>query len=155
MRHFGLQAEPRRERLVAQARGRVLDLAAEPKWMTNSGLAPHSFDTIISVLQLCGVADVYSALLRIDELLADNGRLLVLEHVRAMGAHGRLQDAAAPLWRRVTGGCRANRDIIGLLRANGFAVTDCDRFDVNGATPLVRPAVSVVAIRRVRAKVSG
>jgi hypothetical protein len=118
--------------------------------MTRADLAPHSFDTVVSVFQLCGMRDVFSGLLRLNELLADNGRLLALEHVRATGARGRLQDAATPLWRRATGGCRPNRDVVGLLRANGFAVTDCDRFNLDGAPPFVRPAVSVVAIRRVR-----
>jgi hypothetical protein len=153
VRHPGLHADIRRERLLAQARGRVLDLGAEKRWMTRADLAPRSFDTIVSVFQLCGANDVFSTLLRINELLADDGRLLALEHVRATGARGRLQDALAPVWRRATGGCRANRDTIDLLRSNGFAVIDCDRFDIHGATPLVRPAVSVVAIRRVRNEV--
>lgn len=122
--------------------------------MTRPDLPAGAFDTVVSVFQLCGVPDIHGALLRIDELLAERGRLLVLEHVRATGRRGRVQDALATPWRRVTGGCRPNRDVIGLLRANGFAVTDCDRFEIRGATPLVRHAVSAVAIRRVRAKVS-
>lgn len=122
--------------------------------MTRSDLPLRSFDTVVSIFQLCGAADVFSSMLRINELLADDGRLLVLEHVRATGARGRLQDLCAPAWRRLTGGCRPNRDIIDLLRSNGFAVTDCDRFELRGATPLVRHAVSAVAIRRVRAEVN-
>jgi hypothetical protein len=153
VRHPGLQADVRRERLVAQARGRILDLDEEPRWMTRTDLPLHSFDTVVSVFQLCGVDDVFSALLRIGELLADGGRLLALEHVRATGALGLTQDAMAPVWRRATGGCRVNRDVVDLLRVNGFAVTDCDRFELHGATPLIRPAVSVVAIRRIRNEV--
>jgi hypothetical protein len=148
-----LHADIRRERLLAQARGRVLDLGAERGWMTRADLELHSYDTVVSLFQLCGATDVFSTLLRVKELLAPNGRLLLLEHVRSTGATGRVQDALAPAWRRVTGGCRPNRDIIGLLRSNGFAVTDCDRFEVHGATPLVRHAVSAVAIRRVRNEV--
>lgn len=131
----------------------MLDIGEDPKWMTRGDLQMHSFDTIVSVFQLCGANDVFSTLLRVNELLADDGRLLVLEHVRSTGRRGRFQDALAPVWRRVTGGCRANRDVVGLLRANGFAVTDCDRFEIRGATPLVRHAVSAVAIRRVRNEV--
>ena len=153
MKHPGLHADVRRERLLAQARGRVLDIGEERQWMTRSDLPLRSYDTVVSVFQLCGAKDIFSTLLRINELLADNGRLLVLEHVRAMSGRGRLQDALAPLWRRLTGGCHPNRDVIDLLRANGFAVTDCDRFVIRGATPLVRHAVSAVAIRRVRNEV--
>ncbi|MEY2426492.1 MAG: hypothetical protein QOI61_2064, partial [Actinomycetota bacterium] len=127
----------------------------EPGWMTRSDLAPHSFDTIVCTFVLCSVADVHGALLRIGELLAADGQLLVLEHVRATGLRGRVQDTAAPVWRRVAGGCRVNQDAIDELRRNGFAVTDCDRFTVNGATPLLRPAVSAVAIRRIRGEGAG
>jgi hypothetical protein len=149
MRHARLQTDLRRERLLARARGNVLNLAEEPRWMTNADLPLHSFDTVVSVFQLCGVSDVYSACLRIAELLKPEGQLLVLEHVRSTGWRGRVQDAAAAFGR-----CRANRDVVGLLRQNGFAVADCDRFVVDGATPLVRHAVSAVAIRKVRNEVA-
>lgn len=168
MKHPTLSVDDRRQRLIAQARGRVLDISAEvgenrrfyrnpddvvsikTSQLATWPLALHSFDTIVCTVVLCSVDDVHGTLLRIGELLADDGQLLVLEHVRATGWRGRLQDAAVPVWRRVAGGCRANRDTIDALRRNGFAVTDCDRFTVHGATPLLRPAVSAVAIRRVR-----
>jgi hypothetical protein len=149
MRHARLQADVRRERLVARARGSVLDLAGTPRWMTDTALPVHSFDTVVSVFQLCGVRDVYSSCLRIAELLAPDGQLLALEHVRSTGWRGRAQDAAARVSR-----CRPNRDIVGLLRQHGFAVTDCERFVLEGATPLVRHAVSAVAIRKVRNEVA-
>jgi SAM-dependent methyltransferase len=154
VKHAGFDVAVRRERLVAQARGRVLDLAGEPRWMTRTDLPLHSFDTIVCVFELCSVDDVYSALLRIAELLAPDGQLLVLEHTRTTGWRGRVQDTAAPVWRRVAGRCRPNRDIIGLLRENNFAVTDCDRFEVDGAPALLRRAVSVVAIRKIRNEVA-
>lgn len=118
--------------------------------MTRTDLPLHSYDTVISIFQLCSVADVFSTLLRIKELLTERGQLLLLEHVRATGWRGRVQDAAAPVWRRVTGGCRPDRDVVDLLRQNGFAVIDCDRFEVRGASPVIGPAVSAVAIRRIR-----
>ncbi|MEY2426807.1 MAG: hypothetical protein QOI61_2379, partial [Actinomycetota bacterium] len=70
VKHPGLHADVRRERLLAKARGRILDIATEPGWMTRSDLAPHSFDTIVCTFVLCSVADVHGALLRIGELLA-------------------------------------------------------------------------------------
>ena len=148
-----MHAELRRDRLVARARGRTLDLAAEPGWMTNPALPLHAFETVVSTFQLCRVDDVYSALLRVAELLAPDGQFLVLEHVRSTGWRGRVQDAVAPSWRRITRGCRANRDVVDLLRQHGFAVTDCDRFSLDGAPPLLRRAVSAVAILKVRSEV--
>jgi SAM-dependent methyltransferase len=145
-----LQADVQRERLLARVRGRVLDIGERKDWRTRADLELHSYDTVVSVFQLCGVDDVFSALLRVAELLKPDGQLLVLEHVRSTGWRGRVQDAAVPLWRRATGGCRLNRDVIDLLRQNGFAVTDCDRCNLDGASPLLRNAVSAVAIRKVR-----
>jgi hypothetical protein len=134
---------------LAQARGNVLRLDEARRWMTDPALPLHSYDTVVSVFQFCGVDDVYSACLRIAELLRPAGQLLVLEHVRSTGWRGRIQDAAA----RLPATCRQNRDVVGLLRQNGFAVTDCDRFVLDGATPLARHAVSAVAIRKVRNEV--
>jgi hypothetical protein len=145
-----LRADVQRERLLARARGRVLDIGEQKEWRTRSDLELHSYDTVVSIFQLCSADDVFSTLLRVAELLKPDGQLLVLEHVRSTGWRGRVQDAAAPLWVRMAGGCRPNRDVVDLLRQNGFAVTDCDRFTVDGATPLVRHAISVVAIRKVR-----
>ena len=150
MRHARLRADVRRERLLAQARGEVLDLSAHPRWMTDADLPLRSYDTVVSVFQLCGIDDPFSALLRVAELLKPDGQLLVLEHVRSTGWRGRAQDAAE----RIPGTCRPNRDVVALLRSNGFAVTDCERFVLDGATPLVRHAVSAVAIRKVRNEVS-
>jgi SAM-dependent methyltransferase len=134
----------RRDRLFAQARGEVLDLATD-------GLdhASDSFDTVLSFLYLCTVDDLDATLRRIDALLAPGGRLLALEHVRGTGWRGRLQDASTPLWRHVAGGCRADRDPIYAMRRAGFAVTDCDRFTVHRGLPIVAPHISAVAVRRV------
>jgi hypothetical protein len=149
MRHARLEADVRCERLLARARGNALHLGEDRGWMTNSQLQLHSFDTVVSVLQLCRIDDTYSALLRVGELLAPNGQLLAFEHVRSTGWRGSVQDRLSALNR-----CRPNRDVVGLLRQNGFAVTDCERFVLEGATPLVRHAVSVVAIRKVRNEVA-
>ena len=137
----------RRDRLFAQARGEVLDLATD-------GLAHAggSFDTVLSFLYLCTVDDLDTTLGRIEALLAPRGRLLVLEHVRGTGWRARLQDASTPVWRHVASGCRADRDPIGAMRRAGFAVTDCDRFTVNRGLPIVAPHISAVATRRVQSQ---
>jgi hypothetical protein len=152
---------------VARARGRVLEISTgtplhralyrnlddvvqtTPRNAMVAAYEPGSFDTIVLLHVLCSVPDVFSTLRRVEELLADAGQILALEHVRATGPRGRVQDAATPLWRRVRGGCRANRDAIAELRRGGFAVTDCDRFMMR-ATRIDAPAVSAVAMRKVR-----
>ncbi len=179
----------RRERLVARARGRVLEIGAgtgrnlpfyrhvaevvalEPdaamtkrlqvrvdqasvpvtvvqSTVAHARLAPHSFDTIVCSLVLCSVEDVDATLRHVDDLLADGGQVLALEHVRGTGWRARMQDASTPVWRHVAAGCRANRDPIDALRRNGFAITDCDRFMMNRTFPIVAPHISAVAVRK-------
>ncbi len=136
----------RKGRLLASVSGRVLEF--DERSSRDAPLERGAFDTIVIVHTLCSVDDVDAALQRVDELLAPGGRVLLLEHVRAMGLRGRTQDAATPLWRHATGGCRANRDPIAALRRNGFAVTDCDRFRLRRSLPIVAPHISAVAIRK-------
>lgn len=111
-------------------------------------LAKASFDTIVCSLVLCSVEDVDATLRHVDDLLAPGGHVLALEHVRAPGLRGHLQDASAPVWRHVAAGCRPNRDPIDAFRRNGFAITDCDRFMMNRTLPIVAPHIAVVAIRK-------
>lgn len=108
------------------------------------------FDTIVCSLVLCSVGDLDATLARLLELLAPGGRLLFLEHVRGVGAVGRVQDLVNPVWQRLAGGCHANRDTLDAFRKAGFAITDCDRFRVPKVMPIVAGAVAGVAIRRVR-----
>ena len=49
----------------------------------------------------------------------------MLEHVRAEQRwHARVQDAFQPLWTRLTGGCRPNRDTVAAVRAAGFRIEE-------------------------------
>ena len=91
------------------------------------GYEDGSFDTILCTLVLCSVAEPVAALADLRRLLAPDGRLLFLEHVRVTGPTGHLQRLAAPAWQHVAAGCRLDRDTIGSLRAAGFVVADCER----------------------------
>lgn len=110
-----------------------------------------SFDTVVSTLTLCTVPDVASAAAALRRVLADDGRVLFLEHVAVPGWRGRLQRAAAPAWKRLAAGCHLDRDIPALLRASGLAVTEINRFALPYGGPLVGHAVQGVAIKTRRA----
>lgn len=87
-----------------------------------------SFETAVSGLVLCSVEDPIRALGEIRRVLAPGGTLRLLEHVRADAAwHASLQDLAQPLWTRVTGGCRPNRDTEDALRKTKFRVDEESR----------------------------
>ena len=68
------------------------------------------FDTIVIAFGLCTIPHPENALHEARRVLKPDGHLLFLEHVRSSGRrHARLQDLAAPAWRRLTGGCNPNR----------------------------------------------
>jgi ubiquinone/menaquinone biosynthesis C-methylase UbiE len=82
-------------------------------------------DVMVASMVLCSVCDLDVALADIRRALAPSGVLAVLEHVRADGWRGRLQDAVAPLWRRV--GARLQpRSTVEAIKSAGF---DFDRLE--------------------------
>ena len=151
MAHLGVGGElaVRRERLFARARGKVLEIGdGSSVDLHDPKLEPASYDTVECNLALCSVDDVDATLGRIDDLLAPDGQLLVIEHGRATGLRARFQDAWTPVWRQVARGCRPNRDPIAALRRNGYAVIDCDRFAVQRGVPIVSSCIAAVAVRK-------
>lgn len=130
-----------------------IDAVVHERSLLEARLPSQHFDTVVCSLVLCSVDDQPAALARLLDLLAPGGKLLFLEHVRAVGATARMQDVASPLWQRVAGGCHPNRDTLDALRKAGFAITDCDRFRIRKLFPLVAVGVSGVAVRRVRPQI--
>lgn len=110
-----------------------------------------SFDTVVSTLTLCSVPDLDAGLAQIKRVLAPGGHLLFLEHVTSPGWRNRVQRACDPLWGKFAGGCHLDRDIPALLRAAGFAVTDCERFVMPFSNPLIHAGVQGQAVVRTRA----
>lgn len=89
---------------------------------------PGAFDTVVSGLVFCSVAEPPLALAEVRRVLAAGGTLRMLEHVRATTRfHARLQDAVQPFWTRLTGGCRPNRDTEEELRAAAYRVDAATR----------------------------
>jgi SAM-dependent methyltransferase len=75
-----------------------------------------SFDTVVSTLVLCSVSDLEQAIAEIRRVLASDGRLLFLEHVRAEEGSrlARWQDRLNPAWRAFAG-CDCNRRTVDAL----------------------------------------
>lgn len=108
-----------------------------------------AFDTVVSTLVLCTVADTRAALDEAARVLAPGGRLLFLEHVRSTRPErARWQDRWAPVWRRVGHGCRCNQDTGALLRATpGLDVDRLEDTHLPKAASIVRPAITGSAVR--------
>ena len=83
----------------------------------------ESFETVVSGLVLCSVADPPRALAEIHRVLRRDGTLRALEHVRSTRRwKARFQDRIQPLWTRLAGGCHPNRDTERAVEAAGFAI---------------------------------
>ena len=108
--------------------------------------ADGSFDTVVSTLVLCTVADMAASLREIGRVLAPGGQLLFVEHVRA--GHGRLvrwQERLHEPWRRFACGCHCNRDTAVALRDNGFAVAQVQEHRWRRMPRIVQPLLAGAA----------
>ncbi len=105
-----------------------------------------TFDTVVSTLVLCTVADPARAIAEFRRVLRPGGRLLFIEHVRGEERLARWQDRLDHPWRRIGNGCHANRDTLAALREGGFAVEA--RGDVWHRMPrLIRPLAIGTAVQ--------
>lgn len=82
-----------------------------------------AFDTVVSGLVFCSVADLPRGLAEVKRVLKAGGMFRMLEHVRAPGWRGRWQDFIQPAWTRLAGGCRPNRDTEAQVEAAGFRIS--------------------------------
>ncbi|MBS2032497.1 MAG: class I SAM-dependent methyltransferase [Deltaproteobacteria bacterium] len=81
-----------------------------------------AFDTVLCGLVLCSIPDANQGLAEASRVLAPNGQLRALEHVRGKGAMGWVQDQILPAWKAVMGGCHCNRETENAVEAAGFAI---------------------------------
>ncbi len=81
-----------------------------------------SFDTVVAFLTLCTIPDYAAAAREAHRVLRPNGRLLVLEHVKARpdSQLEKWQRWLDPLWTRAAVGCHLDRDSGAALRDAGF-----------------------------------
>jgi SAM-dependent methyltransferase len=104
-------------------------------------LRDDSVDTVLCAFVLCSVTDVSRALAEARRVLRPQGRLLLLEHVRATDGSrlAGIQDRLEPLWKRLAGGCHPNRDIRAAVRGAGFDDAAVSAFPLAQSVPLCRP----------------
>jgi ubiquinone/menaquinone biosynthesis C-methylase UbiE len=87
-----------------------------------------AFDTVVSSLVLCSVADPDRALTEIRRVLAPGGCLRAVEHVRSTRRwRARVQDRLQPLWTWLTGGCHPNRETEAAVERAGFCIEPAER----------------------------
>ena len=81
------------------------------------------FDTVVSGLCFCSVADPARGFAEVRRVLAPGGGLRMLEHVRSRTPwKARLQDRLQPFWTLLSGGCHPNRNTERAVERAGFAI---------------------------------
>jgi ubiquinone/menaquinone biosynthesis C-methylase UbiE len=99
-----------------------------------------SFDTVVSTLVLCTVADPGRAIEEIARVLRPGGHLLFLEHVRSDSRRlARWQDRLHRPWHAFAAGCHANRATVELLRESALRVDEVERDRWRWMPALVHP----------------
>jgi ubiquinone/menaquinone biosynthesis C-methylase UbiE len=124
-------------RLLAMARGAKGQAAFDVSLVEGSAeaipLETGDIDTVVTTWTLCSIPDVAGALREMRRVLKPGGRLLFVEHGRALEPGVRAwQDRLTPVWRRIGGGCHLNRAIDELIEGAGFAI---ERLDIGHVRP--------------------
>jgi SAM-dependent methyltransferase len=113
--------------------------------------ADGSFDTVAVTLVLCTVPDPEATLAEIKRVLAPDGQLLFLEHVRAdEDSLAKWQDRLEGPWRFLADGCHCNRDTVAAIDAAGFEPGGVEQGELPKLPRLVRPLVTGSATSNAR-----
>jgi ubiquinone/menaquinone biosynthesis C-methylase UbiE len=89
----------------------------------------RSFETVVTTMTLCTIADTAAALAEIERVLQPGGRFIFLEHGRSSDRSlARRQDLFNPVQRIIASGCNINRPIDRLIISAGFEIMSLDRF---------------------------
>jgi len=90
-----------------------------------------TFDTVVSSLVFCSVAEPVRGLDEVKRVLRPDGRLRMIEHVRSRRAwKAAFQDRVQPLWTWASGGCRPNRETERAVESAGFVIETGDRAEM-------------------------
>lgn len=111
------------------------------------GVATASVDAVVGTFVLCTVADLGGAIAEVRRVLRPGGRFVFIEHVGApAGTRLRaFQDLVAPLWLRLTGSCRLNRDTGEAIARAGFAAVQAEHFRSGGGPNPLAPSLAGMA----------
>ncbi|MHB1629934.1 MAG: class I SAM-dependent methyltransferase [Bacilli bacterium] len=101
-------------------------------------LDDQTFDTVITSFVLCSVFDVAQVLDEIHRVLEPGGQYLFMEHVKHDAPlASMIQTSATPIWKRIAGGCRLDRDIKTALGRSPLALLQYELVKPNYLIPVV------------------
>lgn len=89
----------------------------------------HTFDSVVSTLTLCSIANTKPAMAEIHRVLKPEGKFIFFEHGRSDDANtAKWQDRLNPLQKIIGVGCNMNRRIDHLIEEGGFRIEKLERF---------------------------
>jgi SAM-dependent methyltransferase len=105
-------------------------------------LPDASVDWVVGTLVLCTVPDPRAALREVLRVLRPGGTYAFIEHVAAPPGAGMrsVQRLIRPLWERISGGCRPDRETWLLLDEVGFMDLSIEHFRI--PAPIVSPHIA-------------
>jgi ubiquinone/menaquinone biosynthesis C-methylase UbiE len=129
-------SEPMRRIGMGRLKGSALEITLVDGAAENMPFADASFDTVLLTFTLCSVSDPLTALGEMRRVIAPGGRLLFCEHGRSPhGSVSRWQDRLTPWWKKISGSCHLDRDVVELLERAGFECPVLDRFYASRLRP--------------------
>ncbi len=151
-RHIRLTCAEPDPAMLARARSRLAPSRGGPPALIlataeSLPVASGSVDAVVSTLVLCTVTDPVRALEEVARVLRPGGRLLFIEHVRATGWPGRVQDVVRPAWAWFAGGCTLNRHTEAAIAGAGFRFVHLSRRPL-GRLPVISGVATLDAPRR-------
>ena len=106
----------RKTRYFGYSRPVIADISRLP-------FADSSFDTVVTSLVLCSVPDLGESIHEIQRVLKPGGQYIFIEHVASCNtALRKIQHVVTPAWKRISGNCHLDRDLVRTIREQGFVV---------------------------------
>ncbi|MHB9058945.1 MAG: class I SAM-dependent methyltransferase [Bacillota bacterium] len=95
-----------------------------------------SFDTVVDTFVFCSVPDPVAGLREVARVCRPGGRVIMLEHVRALGLAGSIMDRMNPLVVRMIG-ANINRRTVENVRLAGLTIDSVESFGPGGIIKLI------------------
>jgi ubiquinone/menaquinone biosynthesis C-methylase UbiE len=107
------------------------------------------FDTVVSTLVLCTVADPDQTLAEVERVLKPGGKLLFAEHVRSESPRlAKWQDRMHGINKFIGHGCNCNRETGTTIGASPLSIDQIRSDKLAKAPPWVRPMIIGSAVKR-------
>jgi ubiquinone/menaquinone biosynthesis C-methylase UbiE len=120
--------------MLARARTRAAELRRDIVLLRCQAealpFADASFDTVVATLVFCSVGDVARARAEVRRVLKPSGTFRFIEHVRAEGITGRIQDSLTPIQRRIAAGYHLNRRTVEAIEEAGMELVELQHQEI-------------------------